>query len=113
MARRCSWSCTRSPPRICCWLSARAVPWEAGYWHLKEKGYRAWFALHESAEGSKAFVDWETRRREVQQKLAALVAGIRSAEFPVYSLDEKCTGICPFHTVCRINQVRSLEKTWP
>jgi hypothetical protein len=45
--------------------------------------------------------------------VADLVAGIRSAHFPVYSLDEKCTGICPFHTVCRINQVRSLDKTWP
>jgi ATP-dependent helicase/DNAse subunit B len=91
-----------------------AVPWEAGYWHLKEKGYRAWFALHESEHGRpKAFVDWETRRREVYEKVAALVAGIRAAQFPVYSLDEKCTGMCPYHTVCRINQVRSLEKEWP
>ena len=33
-------------------------------------------------------------------------------QFPVCSADERCTGRCPFNTICRINQVRSLEKTW-
>jgi RecB family exonuclease len=90
-----------------------ALPWEAGYWHLREKkGYRAWFELHAGGRG-KVFVDWESRRREALQKLAELVSGIRAAQFPVHSLDQHCTGLCPFHTVCRVNQVRALEKPRP
>jgi hypothetical protein len=91
-----------------------AAPWEAGYWYIKEKGYKAWFAAYEAGEGkSKCHVDWESHRRDVEQKVAELVWSIRAAQFPVHSLDEHCTGICPYHTVCRINQVRSLEKAWP
>jgi hypothetical protein len=42
-----------------------------------------------------------------------LVEGIKAGQFPVYSLDDDCTGRCAFRTVCRVNQVRSLEKQWP
>jgi ATP-dependent helicase/nuclease subunit B len=43
--------------------------------------------------------------------LAGLTQGIRRGRFPVFSADERCTGSCPFSTICRINQVRALEKT--
>jgi hypothetical protein len=42
-----------------------------------------------------------------------LVHSIRDGEFPVFSRDDKCTSYCNFHTVCRIGQVRSLDKQWP
>ena len=37
---------------------------------------------------------------------------MRRGEFPVWSDDENCTGRCPYSTVCRINQIRSLDKEW-
>ena len=51
-------------------------------------------------------------RMQLEETVAALVRGIRRGEFPVHSTDDRCTGYCPYATVCRINQVRSLEKTW-
>ena len=56
--------------------------------------------------------EWEQIRSELRETVVALVQGIRQGRFPVYNDDEKCTGNCPYNTVCRINQVRSLEKTW-
>jgi len=37
---------------------------------------------------------------------------MRQGQFPVWSSDVHCTGFCEYATVCRINQIRSLEKTW-
>jgi hypothetical protein len=41
------------------------------------------------------------------------VRGIRGGSFPVFSGDKKCTGLCAYSTVCRIGQIRSLNKQWP
>ena len=68
-------------------------------------GYRADDRLEPEA-------DWEDLRQTVVETVGALVAGIREGRFPVYSADEECTRFCPLRTICRINQVRSLEKTW-
>jgi hypothetical protein len=48
----------------------------------------------------------------VVDKVFSLVAGIRDGQFPVYNPREDCTSRCEFRTVCRIAQIRSLEKTW-
>ena len=56
--------------------------------------------------------EWEDLRRLVAEIVGALVEGIREARFPVHSADDNCGRFCPFRTICRINQVRSLEKTW-
>ena len=93
----------------------RAVPWRAGYWYLKENGFKPRQALKMHAcrgDRLEPEAEWEALRRVVVQSVAALVAGIRAAEFPVASADDQCTRICPFRTICRINQVRSLGKTW-
>ena len=45
------------------------------------------------------------------ETVVGLVGGIRGGQFPVCSADDRCTGRCPYNTICRINQVRSLEKT--
>ncbi len=57
---------------------------------------------------------------EIEQTLHDLLprmAGrIRHAEFPVRSADDNCTGWCPYSTVCRVAQVRSVaeerQKIW-
>ena len=93
----------------------RAVGWRAGYWYLKQSGFRTRSALrmHRREEGGVVEEpEWEEIRRVAAQTVVALAEGIRRAEFPVAGADQHCTRHCPFNTVCRIHQVRSLEKTW-
>jgi hypothetical protein len=42
-----------------------------------------------------------------------MIEDIRGGAFPMHSFDDKCTSHCDFKTVCRVGQVRSLEKVWP
>ncbi len=92
-------------------LLAGAKPWEAGYWHPAARGYKGWQRFSTATSETVApDLAWETRRQLFLAKLFELVRGVREAEFPVYSLDDKCTSTCAFSTVCRVNQVRSLEK---
>ncbi|OHB68918.1 MAG: hypothetical protein A2V70_09190 [Planctomycetes bacterium RBG_13_63_9] len=55
---------------------------------------------------------WEETRGTLDETVVRLVLGMRSGQFPVVNTDEQCTGNCPYKTVCRINQVRSLQKRW-
>jgi ATP-dependent helicase/nuclease subunit B len=87
------------------------------YWNLTRDG--CVLAL----KGNKA-KRWEpvdpSALAEIEQTLHDLLprmaGGIRHAEFPVRSADEHCTGWCPYSTVCRVTQVRSVteerQKIW-
>jgi len=88
---------------------------EAGYWEVREKGFRSQQSLKMATrhEGRlEAQPDWLSLRREVTETVGVLVEGIRGGQFPVCSTDERCTRFCPFSTICRVNQIRSLEKRW-
>ncbi len=98
-------------------LGEDAIPWQVGYWGIKEKGYEAKF-VKKSKKGpqqlaEEVLANWE---EELDRILPAMVNSIRQGEFPVYSADEKCTERCPYSTICRVNQIRSLpvqlEKNW-
>ena len=92
-----------------------ATPWQAGYWYLRDGGFMPKRALlmHEQGDsGVVALPEWEQTRQRLAETVAALVSGIRGGQFPVCSADQRCTGYCSYRTICRINQVRSLEKTW-
>ncbi len=90
-----------------------AVPWRMGYWRLGDDGFKQPVKLAEgSPDGVAATDQWQQLRSELVLKVHRLVQGIRSAQFPMYSTDDQCTGSCPYSTVCRVNQTRSLEKTW-
>jgi ATP-dependent helicase/DNAse subunit B len=92
-----------------------AVPWQAGYWLLQQKGFTTnrslvmWGCRGGRLEPEAA---WEELRKRVAKTVAALAARIRQGQFPVHSADQHCTRFCPFRTICRIGQVRSLEKKW-
>ena len=93
----------------------QAAPWCAGYWHVREKGFQpkqslAMGRLHD--DRLEPDPEWEDLRQLVSEIAGALVEGIRNARFPVHSADNECGRFCPFRTICRINQVRSLEKRW-
>ncbi|MGE0606641.1 MAG: PD-(D/E)XK nuclease family protein [Pirellulales bacterium] len=91
-----------------------AVPWHAGYWHVQLEGFKTWLGFHESEDHHvRPTPLWQDRHQKLLNRLREMVQGIRHGDFPVHSLDEHCTGYCSFSTVCRVNQVRSLEKTWP
>jgi RecB family exonuclease len=93
-----------------------AIPWRAGYWYLRDGGFKPKQALtmYDAADGHIAVnEDWEQIRGSLAETVAALVDRLRAGQFPVFCADEDCTGRCPLKTVCRINQIRSLEKTWP
>jgi len=93
----------------------RAAPWCIGYWFVAAKGFPKDQAvsLHEESSGQlRATAGWESLRRDVIARVFSLVAGIRGGQFPMINDDLHCTSQCDFHTVCRVNQARSLEKTW-
>jgi len=114
------------------------IPLMVGYWRVRDRGFQATVlygpaepdTLEEkpqqrrgsrhsepsAAEGPPPMQpteQWEAIRLKLPKIVEALAGGMRRAEFPVFSQDEHCTRNCPFKTLCRINQVRSLEKTWP
>lgn len=89
---------------------ADALPFQLGYWCLKETGF-------EGGVGRKAKelkpIDaavWETLERLVDDIVPKLAAGIRRGEFVVDNPEEQCTGMCEFRTVCRVNQIRPLQE---
>jgi ATP-dependent helicase/DNAse subunit B len=92
-----------------------AIPWRASYWLVKEKGvrHRAMLDFHELVDGQIQPTEaWQAVREQLLEIVARLVKGIRGGQFPVYCADDACTSRCEFHTVCRIGQIRSLEKVW-
>jgi RecB family exonuclease/superfamily I DNA/RNA helicase len=89
------------------------VPWQAGYWYLKERGFKKALQMYQRSDGDLVpAAPWEEIRAGLGKTVVTLVQRIRTGEFPVCSGDDRCTGYCPYSTICRINQVRSLEKTW-
>jgi ATP-dependent helicase/DNAse subunit B len=96
-------------------LDRDAVPWQAGYWFVAKDGFGSRQALkmyHRGENGLEELdPDWENLRSQLGDILGGLVHGIRNGLFPVFNRNERCTSTCPFSTICRINQIRSLEKT--
>ena len=91
------------------------VAWQAGYWYLRGDGFKPRQALamyRVAGDSLEPTAEWEMIREMVPRTIFGLVRGMREGQFPVCSVDRECTGRCPYKTVCRINQVRSLEKTW-
>ncbi|MEM9351802.1 MAG: PD-(D/E)XK nuclease family protein [Planctomycetota bacterium] len=91
----------------------------AGYWPLRSEGKgfadnRANLRLREAtAEGLSVAAEWERLQAAIAERVGQIVEGVRRGDFPVYNTDEHCTSWCDFRTVCRVGQVRSLNKAWP
>jgi ATP-dependent helicase/nuclease subunit B len=89
------------------------LAWQGGYWYVSDDGFKPRQALkmYELSDGHVVLNEtWETIRGFMGQTVVRLVRAMRRGEFRVWSDDDKCTSRCPFNTVCRINQVRSLKK---
>jgi ATP-dependent helicase/nuclease subunit B len=48
--------------------------------------------------------------RSLHDLLPRMAGRLRAGEFPVHNEDRNCTGYCSYSTVCRVNQVRSVEQ---
>ncbi len=91
----------------------RAVPLSAAYWHVGGKGFQEAIQFHLDDEGQLAISpQWDSLRQQLRHRVRALVAGIRQGQFPMHSVEEDCTSRCDYGTVCRVNQVRALGKSW-
>ena len=88
-----------------------AVPWQAGYWYVREGGFRPRQALrmYRNDDGRIELErDWEDIRDGLgETSWPDWSRPFAGGQFPVCSADQRCTGHCPFSTICRINQVRS------
>jgi len=94
-------------------IDRRAKPWRVGYWFLRDSGFDSLEIpqfYRRTPEGLRETEDWSSLRGTLLSRVMSLVHGVRDGQFPVYSLDDKCTGRCEFHSICRIGQVRALGK---
>jgi ATP-dependent helicase/nuclease subunit B len=92
-----------------------AIAWQAGYWKVAGDGYKesSSLVMHKQADGGIAETDdAKACFTALKAIIPALVRNIRRGRFPVFSGDRDCTRYCPFHTVCRIRQIRAMGKTW-
>jgi ATP-dependent helicase/nuclease subunit B len=90
-----------------------ATPLWAGYWSMKNGiTTNKRFSLECSADGSTVAEGWDQLRPKVVEQVGKFVHAIRGGEFPIDSRDAQCTSRCEFSTVCRVAQIRSLEKKW-
>jgi hypothetical protein len=91
----------------------------AGFWSVRGKGYVGGsrsggpLSIRDVREGK--LVDapaWSSTRDRLVARIGEMIGHIRRGQFPVYNQNEHCTQLCDLRTVCRIAQVRSLEKIW-
>jgi hypothetical protein len=76
-------------------------PCDFGYWGLKETGFKKVKLDKET---------WPEFRERVIEKVLELASQLRSGQFQVAPTKHDCTRFCEFKTVCRIGQVRSVDK---
>jgi len=86
-----------------------AVPFQLGYWCLREAGFDAELTRSRKPTPLDAAV-WQSLVQMVEETVPRLAAGIRTGEFVVASQDKDCTSFCSYRTVCRVSQVRPVAE---
>jgi RecB family exonuclease len=74
---------------------------DAGYWHLPKNGYQ-----------SVKIKDWADFRSRLETFLLELVAELRRGVFVIHPRKKDCHQACDFASVCRIAEVRAVQKGW-
>ena len=88
-----------------------AVPFQMGYWLLKETGFKRGYQREtKSFDGLDAEVI-DSLEQILDDVIPKLAEGLRSGKFLVENADRDCTGHCPYHTTCRVNQLRPLAES--
>ncbi|MGI9428571.1 MAG: PD-(D/E)XK nuclease family protein, partial [Bythopirellula sp.] len=95
-----------------------AVALATGYWNIRSKGFGSKkggaLAVRELVEDELQISEaWQQMQPDILSRVHQLINGVRGGQFPVYNEDQQCTRGCSLNTVCRVAQIRSLEKVWP
>lgn len=85
-----------------------AVPFQMGYWALKETGFKPEFTRAKFVTISPDKIQW--LEQVMENLLPQLADEIREGRFIVENADQHCTGRCVYRTVCRVNQIRPLAE---
>jgi RecB family exonuclease len=90
-----------------------ALPAGAAYWNVARDGFE-WALPARRKPGSKAAPEqwWPPIRAAIIRYVEELAAEIRLGSFPVAPRRGDCERYCEFRSVCRIRQIRPLEKSW-
>jgi hypothetical protein len=97
------------------------LAWQADYWWLREAGFgnkkatatSGPFAMRElTGDGLAETAHWRELKASITDRVRQIVHSVRRGEFVVSSQDPDCMGKCPYSGVCRVSQVRSMEKEW-
>lgn len=86
-----------------------------GYWSIQGSGFEKGALELRQSEGQKLSPteQWQQLHLQLVTTVRQLVTGVRDGQFPVFNEDQDCTRWCPQSTICRVAQIRSLEKQWP
>ncbi|QEG35180.1 PD-(D/E)XK nuclease family protein [Bythopirellula goksoeyrii] len=89
-----------------------------GYWNIKDTGFAGGrdgpFEFRTPTKsGLEDSPGWDSLQSAILARIEEMVHGIRAGEFPVYNENQQCTASCDFSKICRVAQIRSLEKVWP
>ena len=93
-----------------------AVPLRSGYWLVQKAGFtdKTSRSLYQVEAGQvQPAPGWQELEQAMKQQIKRMVAGVRQGDFPMHNIDEKCTSRCDYSHLCRVGQVRSLDKVWP
>ncbi len=95
----------------------QAVALATGYWNVKEKGFASGRdALLEfrtaTNKGLQDSAEWNSLMPSIFARIEKVIHGVRAGQFPVYNENQNCTASCDFSKICRVAQIRSLEKVW-
>lgn len=91
-------------------VPADASPFQLGYWCIKDTGFRSGLPGRQTKFQAIEQAAWQALEDIVDETIPQLVAGLRGGEFVVENSDDHCTGSCPYHTVCRVNQIRPIAE---
>jgi hypothetical protein len=96
----------------------QAAALSAGFWSVRGKGFGGGasrnggpLSIHDVRDGVLVpAARWEETREKLVARIGEIIASIRRGWFPVFNDNQDCTTGCDLRTICRIAQVRSLEK---
>ncbi len=87
-----------------------ADPFQMGYWSLKATGFKRGYQRDSKTLTPMEHGLVDSLEQILDDTIPQLAAGIRDGKFLVENSDENCTGHCPYHTTCRVNQIRPLAE---
>ncbi len=90
--------------------SEPAVLLDAGYWALKENGYKKVLVMEQDG---RYVIDWRSHRLGLETYIMELVQRLREGQVPVAPRVKDCEPYCDYRHVCRIRDVREAAKEWP